>query len=411
MALFAPGLVAWLGGAALALQPGVPLVSRATAPSVVVWPADGSARGSEGDAQAVRDQGFDAVAFEPIASSIDDARARALQSERAELDRVRESLDRAQAEFLEQDWNAMLGELDTIEQTSLPLLATDAYCATLWEVEFRRGLALRFKGDTTAAGDRFRFAAALDPARRPTSEVYGPDVAQAFLAAVEAYKADVEQPLTLDVEPDDALVVVDCRAVEGKAVRLSPGLHVVRVEAPGHRPVAEVIDTRSDREASVTAPRDGTLPPIDAIGRVPAGTTAGLDAPSWAAVIDAAVDAVGADAFVWLTADDGRFAAQVVVDGKRGRRRVADGRSEAIALALEDLGRDGRLVMGRPEVADPDNGRNVDDVGATKKKGIARKWWFWTILGTVAVGAVAVGLGVGLTRGNGPDRLRLFAGG
>ena len=44
MASFAPGLVAWVTATALGLAPAVPLLSRSQAPSVVVWPADGSPR-------------------------------------------------------------------------------------------------------------------------------------------------------------------------------------------------------------------------------------------------------------------------------------------------------------------------------------------------------------------------------
>jgi hypothetical protein len=260
------------------------------------------------------------------------------------------------------------------------------------------------------AADRFRFAAALDPTRRPTNDLYGPDIAQAFLAAVEAHKADVKQPVTLAVEPADALVAVDCRPIDANTVRLAPGLHVVRVEAPGHPAVAEVIDTRRDRTSTVAAPRDASLSAVDAIGRLPAGKALGLDGPTWSGAVAAVVDGAGADAYVWLHADASRFGAQVVADGKRGRRRVADGRAEAVALALADLGRDGRIVMGKPIVAARPDDR-VDDGKPAKKKGIARKWWFWTILGGVAAGAIAVGLGVGLTRPDGPDRLRLFAAG
>jgi hypothetical protein len=256
--------------------------------------------------------------------------------------------------------------------------------------------------------DRFRFAAALDPTRRPASDLYGPDVAQAFLAAVEAQKADVEQPIGLSVEPADALVAVDCRAAPSSTARLAPGLHVVRVEAPGHPAVAEVIDTRRDRNASVVAPRDTSLQGVDAIAHLPPGVALGLDGQTWMAALAGAVEGAGADAYVWLHADTTRFDAQVVVDGKRGRRRVADTRADAVAQALADLGPDGRIVMGKPVVPGRDRGRDGDGDGATKKKGIARKWWFWTILGGLAAGAIAVGLGVGLTRARDPDRLRLF---
>jgi hypothetical protein len=406
MASFAPGLVAWVTATALGLAPAVPLISRSQAPSVLVWPADGSPRGSETDADAVREAGFEPIAFEGIANAIEAAHGKALEAERARLDDVRAGLDRAQAEYLAQDWKGMLRELEALEQSSLALLATEPYCATLWELQFRRGLALHSRGDAELASDRFQFAAALDPTRRPASDLYGPDVAQAFLAAVEAHKADVAQPVTLDVEPSDAAIAIDCRSIATTTARVAAGLHVVRVEAPGHPAVAQVIDTRRDRSANVVAPRDTSLSPVDAIGRMPSGAALPLEGPTWSGAVEAAVEGVGADAYVWLAADDGRFAAQVVAEGKRGRRRVADGRAEAVALALDDLDAQGRVRMAKPVVAKTTDVRDGDqDRG--KKDGVARKWWFWTILGTLAAGAIAVGLGVGLTRSD-PERLRLF---
>ena len=402
MPTFAPGLVACVAGAALASAPALPLVSRVKAPSVVVWPADGSAVRSEADAAAVRDAGFEAVGFDTISAELDEARSRTRASERERLAVVRQGLDAAEAKFLAQDWDAMLAELDTLESSALALLATPDNCPTLWELQFRRGLALFSKGDKAGANARFRFAAALDENRKVSEVVYGPDVVQAFLAAAEGQRADVKQPVDLAVEPSDALVVVDCRAHEGDTVRLAPGLHVVRVDAPSHAAAAVVVDTRSEARANAVAAPDGSAA---AEGLATAGVL--LDRPSWATAVSKVAAAAGADAYVWLAAEGAEFAAQVVVDGKRGRRREADSRAAAVKLALEDLGDDGTIRMGKPTVVTPPTG-DPNDGKPPRKRGVARKWWFWTIIGGVVV-AAALGLGLGLgLRPQDPDRLRLF---
>ncbi|MFY0533336.1 hypothetical protein [Nannocystis pusilla] len=116
--------------------------------------------------------------------------------------------------------------------------------ATLWELEFQLGLAYGARkgpGDAERASARFALAWALDGERRPLGALYGPDVGLAFAQAVDAAARRPSRPVTVEVTPDDARVAVDCRPLAADS-GLRPGLHAVRVDAPGHGVFAQVVE-------------------------------------------------------------------------------------------------------------------------------------------------------------------------
>lgn len=358
-------------------------------PRVMVWPNDG---GSEpGDAQAVRAAGFEAVDFEAHRAVLARERAAAREQARGDLEAVRASLEQAQALYLEQDY-ARMDQVLADAETHLPLLAVAEGCDTLWELEFRRGLAALGGENLEAAKARFRLATSVRPKRRPDPSFYGPDVTQAFLEAVEAERAAVRAPVGLSVTPGDATRLVDCAEVDAAEVSASIGLHVVWAAAVGRVPQAEVVDLAEAASVRIDLapdPRRGAA----AIAALPAEVPVRIEEPSSRAVIGEVMADHDVDAVVWLRRDGHEWTARLHVADGRGKRHTDAARSDAVAAALVELGDDGRLRIVPPHVAQP--GSAPTDP-APAKRPVARTWWFWTIVGTAALTAVAVGLGVGL---------------
>lgn len=360
---------------------------------MLVWPEDGSTP----ETSAV-----EAAGFEPVdgVGAIAAARATVREQTREQLDAVRVDLDRAQALYLEQDYTQMDQVLADAEQRALSLLALPGTCDTLWELEFRRGLAALGERDAAATQARFRLAASLRPGARPDAAFYGPDVAQAFAAAVEAERAAVGSPVGLAIEPADATRIVDCEPAPRAEIKLSLGLHVVWASAPGRVPHAEIVDvarTSTLQVALATDPRQG----VDALAALPAEVSVRMADASARAVLLQVADELNVDAIVALRRDGEDWQAQLHTEDARGKVHREGTQQEAIEAALAELGLDGRVVMVAPVVAPP-----VHDDGSTTKRPLVRKWWFWTVLGGVAATAVVVGLVVGLGRGSasGPSR-------
>lgn len=279
---------------------------------------------------------------EPVAGP----RAAQAERDRARRDRVEAALEAAQVEYLDLDFDGAITVLDAAEGDAVAL-ARPGRCEGLWELVFRQGLGRWAKGDEAEAGARFELALALEPERRPLGELYGPDVTAAFLRAVQARSARIARPVSLRIRPADAAVEIDCRAVDEAEPSLRPGLHAVRVTAPGFEPWSGVVDLRVEGSIEVAL-----VPMLDARVPVPRGSQS-TDA-----------DAVGPDERL-------QAPAPVVVPDDRGdpRRR-------------------------------PDEPRRP----------VLRTWWFWTIVGSAAVTGTAVGLGLGLgLREPAPGRLVIVA--
>lgn len=359
---------------------------------MIVWPEDGAR--TSADARAVEVAGFESVSG---LDTVEAARETVREDTRVALEAVRADLERAQSLYLEQDFAQMAQVLATAEERALSLLALPGTCDTLWELEFRRGLAALGAADETATRARFRLAASLRPDRRPDAAYYGPDVAQAFAEAVEAERAAVRSPFGVTVIPDDATRFVDCGPAGGET-ELSMGLHVVWVGAPGfsaHAAVVDVAEASTTRVALAPDPRRGA----EALAALPPEVPVRVTEPSSRTVLWQLLDAEDVDALVWLEPEGTAWEAQLHVRDARGRVHREATRGEAVAAALSELSRQGTLVMVAP-VVEREPGPQPEP-----KRPLVRKWWFWTAVGGVVLTAVAVGLAVGLGRTtSGPSR-------
>lgn len=349
-----------------------PALARTTATRAaedpLVWP-QGPAVATDGVDAALAGAGLRSRDFGPLRARLVDEAAAEATAIRAALAEVEQRLGAARAGFLAQDYAAMIVALTTAEAAAIAALPAGPACAaTLWEIEFQLGLGLLTRaqpGDAERARARFALALALDEARRPVPGLYGPDVGLAFVQAVDEAARRPARPLQRALSPVDATVTIDCRALTPEAA-LRPGLHLVRVDAPGHRGRAEPLELDATLTVTLSPTRElqlggwwqrGALDPASASAR-------------------AAVHAFsGATRIVWLAETDAeaRHVARLIVDGAVKRVARADRAGDAVVQAL--------LVEAPPAPAQPRR---------TRRTGL------WLGLAGAALGSVALGLGLGL---------------
>jgi hypothetical protein len=360
---------------AAALGLGAALVAGPVAAAeVLVWPRAPDAPVADAEA-AVRRAGHRVVDFAPLRARLrDEERAAA-----ADVQRVLAALERGLADartaYLEQRYDDMISGLLALEaDVAATLRGGDLCVAAVWELEFQLGLAHGARarpGDDARARDRYALAFAVDGARRPEAALYGPDVGFAFLQAVDQQAGRPARPLPRALDPADAVVHADCRPLAAQA-GLRPGLHLLRVDAPGRRGEGRVVDTR-DGELRVRLAAGGELGATWAAGGLDPGGVSGR------AAIRAAAGAVPV---LWLDSEPGHHVARLLVDGDARKLARGDDLGDVVAVALAPL---------RP--APPARPR--------------RRAGLWLGLGGAALVGVALGLGLGLGLQGGDARLQL----
>lgn len=388
------------------------LASSLTQPKVMVWPGEAQAPVSEAEA-ALRSEGVAVVPWIDARDAVAEHRTtRSAQQERRRA-QVETALAEARDRFLHQELTTMLEILDEAEPHAVAL-AEPGHCEGLWELEFRRGLghgARGEPGDAAATLARYEFALALYPDRRPLDELYGPDVAAAFLAAVDHRSQRMARPVAMRVQPSDATVEIDCRVSEEVEPSLRPGLHALRVFAPGFEPWAGVVDLREGGAIEVSL---SALPPELSPAQTWARSSATYDvddgSDSAYHVVSALARDLGAEAVLVISQSEAGVRIRVWGRDGPGAVVLRPSLAEAVHAAMNLLGPDGRLAVLAPILA---GGTKIDDPPGepvSSQKPVLRTWWFWTLVGSVAVTGAAVGLGLGLGRRDPrPGRLTVIA--
>ena len=131
----------------------------------------------------------------------------------------------------------------------------------LAEVELATGVVAHQQGRPTLAEQSLSRAASLDPDRRLGAAEAAPPVVQRAEELARAAATRPEAELTIRSAAAGARGYLDDRPLGPLPVRVETGVgrHVLRVEAPGHRPWGRVIDLREGRRR----PWDVTLSPIE----------------------------------------------------------------------------------------------------------------------------------------------------
>lgn len=358
---------------------------------VVVWPRDPGQRRLAAEAEA-RLEAAEVVPFAPIAARLDQALARRRAADAAALAEVEAALDRAQTAFVEQRWDDMRAELEAAIARHLAVLARPALRATLWEIELRLGLAHLYRGkrgDRERALERFELALSLDPSRRPSAELYGPDVLASFAEALARRADRTPRPVRLRLRPAGAALTIDGRPLPAgvSAPLLRPGLHVVVAEAIGHRPWAGELALPGEAAAAIELAPGGAGDPVERL------------APVW---LDRRLDPASAAQRAELVASARALGAEAVLVVEAGGGSVTAWRIDAEGLEVAHAATLGQAL--RAALAEPLLAGAAAPPGQSEDDGpFYTRAWFWIAVGGLAA-ASAAGI-VAASSSRGPDRI------
>ena len=343
------------------------IASPARAETVLVVPSPGETSESR---RALESRGFQ-VAMAPRPR---DRKAAGATSDRARSSKIDADLEAAQGAYLEQRWKDMLDGLDAIESDALGL---EDPGPVLWQVMFLRGVAFRARGRRFRKQMRQAFSSAIhiDPERRPPKGVFGPDVATAFGRGLALESRRPPQALSVTTRPGDARITIGGKVTQPGSIRLSPGLHLVSVSAPGYATQHRLVEVPG--ELDVKLPRDGRAPGVQLATALESGALA-EPTPSARALLRRAARARGAT--------------RALVVGPR-RTWLVDAQGNASRAQGSPGAAIGKLL----------DRRRATLLGPTRKQStpITSRWWFWTSGAAVVVGTAATVFLLTRNRGDG----------
>lgn len=329
------------------------------------------------------------------------------------LDRARTRLEAGRQAYLNLDLPA------AIEQLTGAVADFDAAASALEDPQ-DLGDALLFLGASLAFEDRTRDAQRVFarlhvqmPQVQPDPNVFPPQVVERFIAARPRDAGDPQSSILIESDPPGAIAYVDflARGVTPLTVTgLRGGEHIVRVTRAGATPFVQSVAVRSRGSAQTSAfvvDDDRTTGLADALVRVR----------------DAEVDSLGADSAIRELAttlgverigvirasagdSEGNVALELLVfDVTSGRRLVRGAGTVPTGVGELERGVD-QLVSGALQAAlTARQSTDEERIPARHEEpapppppgepSVAEQWWFWTIIGGVAV-LVAVGVGVGV---------------
>ncbi len=265
-----------------------------------------------------------------------------------------------------------------------------AWAAEVWTAT---GVIAAQAGLSQLADVALARAATLDPRRGVRAAEASPEVVARAAGIARAAATGPTGNFEVVAAVEGARVLVDDGDVGAapRRVRLAVGRHVVRVEAPGHRPFGQVVDVLEGERPPMVV----RLAPDPAVLAAEALERAAqhADAPSIVAAL-AAIDRAGLTPPRVLFVEAG--------DGPRDRARLRDCTASGCeaALGLERDALPQRLrwarAMDQARVeARPDDawiGAAQDVVVPPAATPWYARWYVWTIAGAVVAGAVTAGV-------------------
>lgn len=344
------------------------------------------------------------------------------------LQRAREQLDEGRNAYLQLELGAAVESLESAVDNFDAAAAALEDPQDLGEALLLLGASHAFDGRRRQAMQVFNRLHTQMPHIQPDPNTFPPEVVRLY---ERSQPRDARRPrgiISVDSNPQGAIVYVDFLArgrtpinVEG----LISGDHVVRVTRPGATPFVETLTVRRNRAATsnaylVDTPElEGMAEAIDEIPRAPVESIEG-DHPTRTIASMLQLDKIGVIR-VSRESEETVSLELLLYDVETGRRLVRGEQGnvttaigdfesavrQAVAGAFEAALRPTQAADDEsiPAVADPETPFEDDDVTEAPEPGrpITEEWWFWTIIGTVAVGAaVAIGVGVAVAT-DGPD--------
>ena len=326
--------------------------------------------------------------------------------------RVKEARAAVKAAVLEYDsleFGKAAEQLDGAVETLRKALALDP--AAVSRAEYAkalhyRGAAAFYDGDKDAAGRYFADALAFAPGEGMDETIFPPDPVALFGEIREGLTQDgviaVESTPPAEVYLDGGPAGVSPLKLEG----LTPGTHLLRVQAPGYRPANRWVKVEAAQEAGLTIklkPGKKLRPFTSALASVRAELLRSRPGSG----VTRLTKLLRASSLVLVTRTQRESVQATWADGgfwvKRHQAKVADGREPLFAQHFLEKGApvtpkvecraDNDCGGGRACTRD---GRCLAAVsGGTP---IYKKWWFWTIVGAAVVGGT-----VGAVVGSQPD--------
>ena len=329
--------------------------------------------------EAVEQAGFRALSMDDVQTETEAALAELAEREKAALAKIASGLESARANYLEQDFADMIANLEDLREDSLWLTSRPDNRKLLWEFCFQIGLGYQArgsKGDTAAAKREFVLANLVDSERRPPSDIYGPDVGQAFAQAVAGIPA-APKPFRVDASPASATITVDGVPLIGTSGRaVSPGLHVVVVSSPGFLGEARIVDSeKSAAPEFELEERSGTIAEVFVASWVRGDVRPGTEAS--AKQLSMFASEQGAAAALWV--GEGSPAEVIWLDPNDATASESDATTSAALKALLARINPNLSIAGRDQIVGPGTPR--DDGGSNTK---------WLIAGGIGVAVVAI---------------------
>lgn len=273
---------------------------------------------------------------------------------------------------------------------------------------FTAALALQNGGKAQAkkAQEEFVRALLLNPDLTCDPQVYGADVKKAFDKALGEVSNRPSAPLSIDSSPPGAMVSLRGKELGRTPISSPPsvpvGRHLVVFSKPGYEPSGALADVTKDGASVKPSLKavSGYAEVRDAAGAVVSkGVGVKGAIPSGGKKLGEVVKAR------FLVLSDGTTAE--VWDVESGNRVTG------MSMSAEELGATARKISdfiakpGAVAVADAD----VSGSDAEPSAGgpVYTKWWFWTVVGVVAVGG-ATAAGVAVANNSGPRPFNVVLG-
>lgn len=355
-------------------------------PRVLVFPGDRHLAEERATAEVVvRQHGLGLADGAAVVARLEAAAAADQRAEAAALEHTGQALEAARADYVQQHWAAMIERLQASESgADLPYLARPAGRRILADLEVLLGMAYLGRaqpGDRERALDRFALSARLDPAAAPTQALVGPAVARAYQAAGRDQAARPSHVVQVALRPADASLTVDGKpASAGEPLTLPDGVHVLAAQAPGFAGIARVVTVSGATQVDLTLA--AAPDPLAGLAFQWRSETLAAAHPSELGALRAVSRSAHADALLFLGRQDAKRLARMITPHAAGAAVTAADTRAAADLALTDATRQPARHQGS----------------------IFHRWWFWT-----AVGVVAVGAGAAYAISTRADRLEVVA--
>lgn len=334
------------------------------------------------------------------------------------LQRAREQLEAGRTAYLNLELDQAVEQLEGAVENFDAAAAALEDPNDLGQALLMLGASHAFNGQRRQALVAFRRLHTQMPFIEPDPDTFPPEVIQLYEAARPRGRSD--GVISIDSNPQGAIAYVDFLArgrtpinVEG----LVAGDHVVRVTRPGATPFVETLEVHRRRAATsnaylVDSPDLQGL--ADALDEIPTAPIDQLEEGN--PILQVAqmlqldklgvirVSAVGGETVTLELLLFDVASGRRLVRGEQGGVPVAVGELEgvvnrAVTGAFEAALRPTQVADTEdiPAMSDAESPFEPDTPPAAPGRPVTEEWWFWTILGAVAVGAlVGIGVGVGV---------------